>query len=393
MLVLKKTLNEKGLLQTALAIHCGVSDATIAQLLNHGLWPKTEDKRETLRKKILEFLADHDAANDGVFEVVTAEPMKHLQAVPKPVTGKTNHKTQSEEDDHMLLRRQSLTPKAKQAFCLMRDPFTDLRSAEDMWVSPDIRYVRECMFTTAKHGGFLAVIGESGSGKSTIVTDLEQRIHDENLPITLIKPYVLAAEETESKGTMLKSAHVAESILRTLSPNSPLRIGPEARFRQIHNALIESHKSGYSNCIVIEEAHSMPITTLRHLKRILELKIGFTPLVSVILIGQPELKIKLSERNADVREVVQRCEVITLNPMRPELVEEFLRHRFARAGAKVENVIDQTGITRIAERLVSRAGESQLYPLAIGNFVLAAMNIAANIGVPVIDAGIIDEVV
>lgn len=293
----------------------------------------------------------------------------------------------------MLLRRQSLTPEAKRHFSLMRNPFTDLSCADDMWVSPDIRYVRECMFSTAKHGGFLAVIGESGSGKSIIATDLEQRIQDENLPITLIKPYVLAAEETESKGTMLKSAHVAESILRTLAPNSPVRIGPEARFRQIHNALIESHKSGYSNCIVIEEAHSMPITTLRHLKRILELRLGFTPLVSVILIGQPELKIKLSERNADVREVVQRCEVVTLNPIRPELVEEFLRYRFNRVDAKVGDVIDQGGITRIAERLVSRAGESQLYPLAIGNFVLAAMNIAAKIGLPVIDAAVIDEVV
>lgn len=391
MLALKKTLNELGLLQTALAIHCNVSDATIAQLLNHGLWPKTETKRNELRAKILEFLAPYNAANDAVFDVVEAEPMKHLQAVPKPIVSKADNK--SEEDDHMLLRRQSLTPDAKRHFSLMRNPFTDLSCAEDMWVSPDIRYVRECMFTTAKHGGFLAVIGESGSGKSIIATDLEQRIHDENLPITLIKPYVLAAEETESRGTMLKSAHVAESILRTLAPNSPVRIGPEARFRQIHNALIESHKSGYSNCLLIEEAHSMPITTLRHLKRILELRIGFTPLVSVILIGQPELKIKLSERNADVREVVQRCEVVTLPPMRPELVEEFLRHRFGRVGAKVESIIDQTGITRIAERLVSRAGESQLYPLAIGNFILAAMNIAANIGVPVIDSSIIDEVV
>lgn len=392
MLALKKTLNDLGLLQTALAIHCDVSDATIAQLLNHGLWPKTEEKRTALRKKILDFLLPFNAANDNVFDVVAAEPMKHLNAVPKPTTHKdTDNKP--EEGDHMLLRRQTLTPKAKQQFNLGRDPFSDLNCAADMWVSPDIRYVRECMFTTAKHGGFLAVVGESGSGKSTVAIDLEQRIIDEKLPMTLIKPYVLAAEETDHKGTMLKSAHVAESILRTLAPNAPVRIGPEARFRQIHKALIDSHKNGYSNCLVIEEAHSMPITSLRHLKRILELKEGFTPLVSVILIGQPELMIKLSERNADVREVVQRCEVVNLNPMRPELVEDFLRHRFARVGANVNNIIDQSGITQLAARLVAKSGASQLYPLAIGNFMLAAMNIAAVTGAPVIDADIINEVV
>lgn len=170
MLALKKTLNELGQLQTALAIHCNVSDATIAQLLNHGLWPKTEAKAKELRQKILTYLEQFDAANESVFAVVEAEPMKHLQAVPKPtVTKKTDKK--SEEDDHMLLSRQSLTPEAKRSFKLMRNPFTDLSSAEDMWISQDIRYVRECMYNTAKHGGMLAVVGESGSGKSIIATD------------------------------------------------------------------------------------------------------------------------------------------------------------------------------------------------------------------------------
>jgi len=391
MLVLKKRLNDKGVLQTALAIHCEVSDATIAQLLNHGIWPKTAKKSDALRAKILEFLAEKEVANDGVFDVMTAEPMKHLQAVPKPLSGKSE-KSESQEDEHMLLRRQSLTQEARRHFNLTRHPFSDLQCVEDMWASPDIRYVRESMMSTAKHGGFLALVGESGSGKSTILTDMEQRILNEKLPITLIKPYVLAAEETDHKGTMLKSAHVAESILRTLSPNAPMRISPEARFRQIHNALRDSHRSGYSNCIVIEEAHAMPVTSLRHLKRILELREGFASLVSVILIGQPELLIKLSERNADVREVVQRCEVVMLVPMRPEGVEGFLAHRFGRVGIKVADVIDTSGINQLCARLVSKAGTSQLHPLAVENFMLAAMNIAASIGTPVIDASVIDEV-
>lgn len=393
MLVLKKKLNENGLLQTALALYCEVSDATIAQLLNHGLWPKTEEKKNALRKKILEFLAEQDVANDSVFDVVPAEPMQHLQVIPKALTGKTKLKTESEEDDHMLLRRQSLSPEAKRHFELTRNPFDDLASVDDMWVSKDIRYVRECMLSTAKLGGFLAVVGESGSGKTTVLTDLEQRIINDKLPIIVIKPYVLAAEETDHKGTMLKSAHVAESILRNLAPNAPVRISPEARFRQLHNALIASHEAGFSHVLVIEEAHSMPITSLKHLKRILELQIGFTKLVSVILIGQPELMVKLSERNAEVREVVQRCEVVQLRPMAPQLLEEFLAYRFKRVNKNLADVIDQTGITQITQRLISKSNQSQLYPLAVGNFMIAAMNIAANIGTPVIDASVIDEVV
>ena len=36
----------------------------------------------------------------------------------------------------------------------------------------------------------------------------------------------------------------------------------------------------------------------------------FKKLISIVLIGRPELKLKLSERNTEVREVVQRCEVV-----------------------------------------------------------------------------------
>lgn len=389
MLVLKERLSELGILQTELAIKCGVSPAAIAQLLNHHLWPKTEKKSAELRSRILQFLQDFNAANESVFEIVETKAVPRLQSIPQPYKKIIEENLESE---HMLLRRQSLSPEAKKHFGLIKNPFGDLQSAEDMWASPDIRYVRECMYQTAKNGGFLAVIGESGSGKTSVLVDLEERIRQEKQPIIIIKPYIIAADESDHKGTMLKSAHVAESVLRNLAPLAPVRISPEARFKQLHAALISSHEAGYSHCLVIEEAHSMPLTSLKHLKRLLELQIGFTKLISVILIGQPELSIKLSERNAEVREVVQRCEVAMLPPIEPQRLSEFLAFRFARCGKKIADIIDDSGVDMITQRLISKANTSQLYPLAIENFVIAAMNIAARIGSPVIDAEVIKEV-
>ncbi|VEI45183.1 Uncharacterised protein [Actinobacillus equuli] len=52
---------------------------------------------------------------------------------------------------------------------------------------------------------------------------------------------------------------------------------------------------------------------------------GFKKLLSIVLIGQPELKLKLSERNTEVREVVQRCEVVELAPLDAEL-ERYVQH-------------------------------------------------------------------
>ena len=384
MLKLKAVLKSLAVPQSALAGYCNLSSATIAQIVNHGKWPKKNE--QVLRVKIVEFLRLNGVSDTrNIFEEV--EPQCANTTVP-------DHKSnQSSEDTDMLLRKQTLTPAAKKNFGIIVNPFADLQSADDMWISPDIRYVRESMFHTAKHGGFLAVVGESGSGKTSVYQDLEARIDAEKLPIMLVKPYVLAAEDNDKKGKTLKSTHIAESLLRAVEPLAPIKSSPEARFAQLHKALIASHQSGYRICLVIEEAHSLPIPTLKHLKRILELQQGFTKLVSIILIGQPELLIKLSERNAEVREVVQRCEVATLNPIEPNRLADFLEFRLKRANLKLADVIDNTGVHALTERLVASNGNSQLYPLAVGNFLISAMNIAAKVGIPMINSDIIREVV
>jgi len=386
MLALKQELKSRRLTQAALARAINVSSAAVAQLVNHNQWPKSIQRPE-LEQRILSFIGE--PVSGDVFEVVKVEP-PHCHAATPDDCANDNH--QSEEDDNMLLRKQVLTPAAKKAFGLFRDPFADLQCSDDMWVSPDIRYVREAMFQTAKHGGFLAVVGESGAGKSTLRRDLENRIEAEHQPITMIQPYVLAAEDNDRKGKTLKSTHIAEAILSAVAPLERPRSSPQARFQQLHQALKESHSAGYKHCLVIEEAHSLPIPTLKHLKRIMELEVGFTKLVSVILIGQPELTVKLSERNLEVREVVQRCEVVHLQPIEPGLLLEFLGHRFSRCGNDVGKVIDDSGLQALSERLVNRDGDSQLYPLAIGNFVIAAANLAAQIGVPMITREIVTEV-
>jgi type II secretory pathway predicted ATPase ExeA len=93
---------------------------------------------------------------------------------------------------------------------------------------------------------------------------------------------------------------------------------------------------------VIDEAHSLPIPTIKHLKRFFELELGFKKLLSIILIGQPELKAKLSERNQDVREVVQRCEMVELAPLDGGRLDEYLKFKFDRLGKPIGEVIDVT---------------------------------------------------
>lgn len=393
MLKLKKVLADLEQPQTELARDLGVSKATVAQLINHGQWPRSLDRAE-LEVRIRRFLAQRGANDDAVSTALDEVDPPRANAAG-PATPDENDEANDQECEAMLLRKQVLQPATKKAFGLFRDPFDDLQSADDMYVSPDIRYIREAMYQTARHDGFLAVVGESGAGKSTLRRDLINRLSVEGAPVTVIEPYVLAMEDNDTKGKTLKSTHIAEAIMAAVAPLEKPMSSPEARFRQLHRALKTSHESGYRHCLVIEEAHSLPIPTLKQLKRLRELELGFTKLVSIILIGQPELQVKLSERNGEVREVVQRIEVAELTPVGAARLEEFLAFRLGRVGKPLAEVIDASGIQALTERLTSTSRDgsrSLLYPLAIGNLLVAAMNLAAQVGESLVTADVIKGV-
>ncbi|AQZ95536.1 ExeA family protein [Halopseudomonas phragmitis] len=394
MLKLKSTLEAIEQKQADLARSLQLSPATIAQLINHGQWPKSLD-RDALEQRIRDWLLSNGAANDAIGDVFE-EMDQPCANTADPQPPEESDQENNQELEPMLKRKQTLMPAARKAFSLLRDPFDDLTCADDMYVSQDIRYVRECMYQVARHDGFLAVVGESGAGKSTLRRELVARLEAEDAPVVVIEPYVLAMEDNDQKGKTLKSAHIAESIMAVVNPTEVPKSSPESRFRQMHRALLGSAESGMRHLLIIEEAHSLPIPTLKHLKRLRELERGFSKLLNIVLIGQPELLTKkLHERNPELREVVQRIQVVELEPVPLAELENFLRFRFSRVGADLDKVIDADGIRAIGERLQHTVGNkihSLLYPLAIGNLFVAAMNLAADLGEPVVTSNIVMEV-
>ncbi|MFK5285530.1 ExeA family protein [Glaesserella parasuis] len=390
MLKLKQMLIDKGVSFRQFAQSVKISPTAFSLLINQHQKPKNWEKvEENLIAALQEFGINQPLATllekEATGESLATEP---ATSVPKT--------KQEIKDDIMLLAKQALFPATKKHFGLFRDPFAeDIRSAEDVFTSADVRYVREALFQTAKHGGFMAVVGESGAGKSTLRRDLLDRINQENAPIIAIEPYIIAMEDNDLKGKTLKASHIAEAIITTLAPLESVKRSPEARFRQLHRVLKESSRSGYSHVLIIEEAHSLPVPTLKHLKRFFELEDGFKKLLSIVLVGQPELKLKLSERNTEVREVVQRCEIVELAPLDAEL-ERFVEHKLERVGKKVSDIFEEDAFLAVRQRLTStnrnKTTTSLLYPLAVGNLLTAAMNLAESLGIPKVNGRVVMNV-
>ncbi len=382
--------------QSAMCRATGLSRSAMSRIVAHGEWPirGQSDARRSMEKVLRE-----KGATTGQLLVLYLEPAKKLapassdlaEAVPPEVPV---NETQKEET--MLLQNQSLTPEARKHFSLPRNPFMDdVQSSDDVFQTASVRYVRATLTDCANHHGFVAVVGESGSGKSTLAEDLEERIRTEARDVLVIRPYVLAMEANDQKGKTLKASHIAEAIASALDPELKVKSSPQARFKQVHDLLKASRKAGRRHLLVIEEAHCLPIATLKHLKRFLELKDGMQRLVGVALIGQPELRERLSGQNAEVREVMQRCEVVELEPLDGDL-EGYLRHKFARFDLKYEAVFAPDAADAIRARLIHmpRGGKtgdarSQCFPLVVNNLVCRAMNAATRTGWPQVDAQVI----
>ncbi len=384
---LKDLLNKLGVKQNDLARVLGISPAAVAQMVNHGIWPKRFPTLVKTRLKTF-LLVDHKVSLETVTTALETKCASTGGAVDAPADDK--------EIEPMLLRKQTLTPTAKRYFRLVSNPFGDINSKDDVFLNDDMRYARALLDDCANRGGFCAVVGESGSGKTTLKNDLIDRIVREQQPVTIIQPYVLAMEDNDIKGKTLKSLHIAEAILREVAPHAkPLR-SSEARFRQVDKALRESSRMGNKHLLIIEEAHALPVPTLKHLKRFLELQDGFTRLLSIVLIGQTELAVVLSEQNAAVREVVQRCEIINI-PSLGSTLEDYIKFRFNRIGADYTKVFTADGIQAIYDRLQPHAPKGHkvrtlLYPLAVNNLAIASLNLAAEMGAAQVTADVVMEV-
>lgn len=378
---LKTLLGNAGIKQSVLARELNLSPAAVSQIINHDQWPtKSADQ---IKVKIMGFLRQN-----GVGEVEMSAAFEAADSTEMP---NNDQATGISEEEVMLLKKHRLTQAARRAFNLARDPFAEVRSQEEVYLTPDARYVREAMRQTAKHGGFLAVVGESGAGKSTLRRDLAEWIAREHQQIITIEPYVLGMEDNDIKGKTLKSGHIAEAIMAALAPRENVKRSPEAKFRQVHEALRQSYRAGNRHLLVIEEAHGLPIPTLKHLKRFFELEDGFSKLLGIVLVGQTELAEKLDERNPSVREVVQRCELVHLRPLDLEL-ENYLNHRMNLANKTLADVMDESAIDALRVKLSGRGNYSVLYPLAVHNVLTAAFNEAAELGIPRLNADLIREV-
>jgi type II secretory pathway predicted ATPase ExeA len=204
-------------------------------------------------------------------------------------------------------------------------------------------------YSIISRANFTVVSGEIGSGKTTLVRQLLNRL-DEDVTVGLI------TNTHRALGEMLQWV----SLSFGLPFQSMEKI---ALYHQFMEFLIGQYAKGKRTVLIVDEAHNLDVSTLEELRLLSNINVDKDQVLQMILVGQPELRETLM-RSA-LTQLAQRVSVAChIDPLTAEETDEYIRHRISVAGgdpdifkpAATRFIYHQTGgIPRMINKLCDMA--------------------------------------
>lgn len=178
--------------------------------------------------------------------------------------------------------------------------------------------------------GFVAITGEVGLGKTTIVRAYLERVDTRQLRTICIFNANIAFPE------LLQV--IAQEFGLTCPADDPFSL-----VNQLHTVLINEYQQGRNVALLIDEAQNMPIETLEHLRMLSNLETATQKLLQIVLIGQPELDHKLNRH--ELRQLKQRIVLhVTIAPLTAEQSWAYVYHRLERASLSDEPIFTKQAL-------------------------------------------------
>jgi general secretion pathway protein A len=240
----------------------------------------------------------------------------------------------------------------KDFYRLTEDPFN---------LTPDPRF----LFLTDKHRdaldhllygirqrkGFICLTGEVGAGKTTLCRRLLNELKDGYHTALILNPML-------SQTQMLRAIAQEFGIVARCRD----RLG----YMQILNEfLLAASAQGKDVVLLIDEVQDMPDDTLELTRLLSNLETASRKLLQIVLVGQPELREKLSR--PQFRQLAQRITVwYHLGTLTHDETDQYLRHRLKIAGAEDGLQFDASAVREIFEysqgtpRLINAVGDKAL---------------------------------
>ena len=204
-------------------------------------------------------------------------------------------------------------------FDLSRSPFGKEVNVKDLWLDPSRESAVDRLVEAVHRRQHALVRGEPGVGKNCVTRAMKHR-----LPETAFR-VVYVANVTVGRRDFYRQL----SFALGLQPRGTMAAVFEAVQREVRGSWSD-HR--IHPVLVIDEAHLMPDATLSHLHVLANFDMDSRPLLSLVLVGLPELQDRL--RLGVHRSLLTRIgTMVDIGVTGPADTAAYVRHRLERAGA------------------------------------------------------------
>lgn len=212
-------------------------------------------------------------------------------------------------------------------------------------ITPDPRYLfmserhaealAHLLYGITEAGGFIQLTGEVGTGKTTIVRSLLERMPGHADVAVILNPQLTPVEFVlticEELGIFMRDED-ASSIKDLVD--------------LLNRRLLEAHAKGRRIVVIVDEAQNLMPATLEQVRLLTNLETASKKLLQIILIGQPELR-ELLDR-VELRQLAQR---ITgryhLAPLSRSETASYVNHRLKVAGVVGGEIFSSSALREV----------------------------------------------
>lgn len=226
------------------------------------------------------------------------------------------------------------------------------------------------LYVVHERKGAVLLTGEYGSGKTLLTRVLWQELQQENIyqSAFILNPRLNGVEFIQEIVNQLNGAETAPSKINL--------------FHSLHKILYANYNAKKHTVIIIDEAQAIKDPDIfEELRLLLNFQLDNTFLLTIVLIGQPELKTTVRQ----LPQLMQRLAVrYHLKALSKSEAIDYVLHRLKVSGAK-EQIFTEEALTAI----YNCAGG---IPRKINNICDLALLVAFGNGQKSIDARVINEV-
>lgn len=238
----------------------------------------------------------------------------------------------------------------REFFGFRERPFGKTPNPEYLYESPQHREALARLEFAVEEKDFALLAGDIGSGKTTLSRALIDRIGDSRPVILLINPRL-------SPSQLLRSVATGLGVVPKYFRNDLLD--------QIHGRLFELYEERREPLLIIDEAQLIPgKPTFDEIRLLTNFQLDDQNLLSVILIGQPELEQRLMHRSYTA--LNQRIGLrYFIGPLSESETARYIQHRITVAGGEAnpfttEAMAELHRVSRGLPRLINTVATTAL---------------------------------